>query len=99
MSFPSLSAEDMAKLVTACEGDQDTLATIEAFCSSKTDVEVREVVEGRLVHAAGTAVFATGLARTICKLRSLGGKVGSHKTGRVLRALGLCVTKALQTGK
>lgn len=43
MSFPSLSAEDMAKLVTACEGDQDTLATIEAFCSSKTDVEVREV--------------------------------------------------------
>lgn len=43
MSFPTLSAEDTATLEAACEGDQNTLATIEAFCSSKTDSELCEV--------------------------------------------------------
>lgn len=43
MSFPTLSVEDLATLEAACEGDQNTLATIEAFCSAKTDGEVCEV--------------------------------------------------------
>lgn len=58
-----------------------------------------QVVQDRLVHAKGTAVFAAGLARAISRLRSLGGRLDSHKKGRVLRAVGLCVSKALQAGK
>lgn len=51
------------------------------------------------MHAKGTAVFAAGLARAIGKLRNLGGRSDSHRKGRVLRAVGLCVSKALQAGK
>lgn len=66
---------------------------------SRQTSSVCQVVEDRLLKNNGVTAFAVGLARGIRKLRTSGVVTKRSARGRVLRAMGLCISEIVGTGK
>ncbi|CAN0215307.1 unnamed protein product [Pylaiella littoralis] len=92
-----LSADEVDLLERACAKDETTPALVETICSCKSSADLCQVVLDRLLPDAeiSAAAFGAGLARGLRRLRS--SSDGAASKGRLLLAVGRCVSKALES--